>query len=423
MKDNRIELADLSFLAFGEKDNLDNLPDQRLAPGVDRKTLPHILAAQKRLENLWAYGTDYCQDTIYVAKEENKLLHLDLDLTGECKLKCFYCDRTPDRYSDVPNRVELTTEERKDIILQAHRLGATTVEFPGAGEPMIDPGFWEIVEYIHSLGMTTVLFTSGYHLDAASVDRLYSLGVTVFLKYNNIDTAVQDRMVGVRGYGMKARNAMNLLLDRGFNKSVPTRLAIDVVVTPKYHDLEDVANLFRWCRDNNVHNYIMTLIPEGMADHKSLLLEKERANDLIEMMRKIDEEEYGLNYSPSRPMGGGYRCRQVNCGLFVNLFGEVYDCNGLARLIGHLRRDSLEEIWCSSYATKIRVPDQNGFCLVRERQWQGRDVSAMNRKTEEYERWRSRNGDDVVVERAKDEVGIGCVELNRKGATIKSKDV
>jgi len=393
-------------------------PNERLASGADRRNLAHIKAGRKRLENLWARGTDYCQDTIRTARASNKIIHLDIDLTGECKLKCFYCDRTPDRHNDVPNRIELTTEERKGIILNAHELGATTVEFPGAGEPMIDHGFWEIVEYIHSLNMVTVLFTSGHHLDADSVDRLYNLGATVFLKYNNIDTNIQDKMVGVKGYGVRARTAMNLLLARGFNKTIPTRLAIDVVVTPKYHNIDDVANLFRWCRDNNVHNYIMTLIPEGMADHKSLLLEKERANALIETMRQIDDDEHDLHYSPSRPMGGGYRCRQVNCGLFVNLFGEVYDCNGLARLIGHVRHNSLREIWESTYAESVRDSDQNGFCLVRERQWQGRDMSAMSRKTEEYDRWKKRNGEDVVVERAKEAIGANRVELARTGAVV-----
>lgn len=403
-------------------DRFKHLPSASIGEAMDRKSLPHIVSAQERLENLWAKGTDYCKDTIRRARENNRLLHLDLDLTGECKLKCFYCDRTPDRFSDVPNRVELTTEERKAIISEARALGATTVEFPGAGEPMIDEGFWDIVEHIHSLGMTTVLFTSGYHIDSFSAARLNELGVTIFLKYNNIDTAVQDRMVGVKGYGDKARNAMQLLLAEGFNNSIPTRLAIDVVVTPKYHDLDGVADLFRWCRDNNVHNYIMTLIPEGMADHASLLLEKERANKLIDMMRRIDEEEYGLRYEPSRPMGGGYRCRQVNCGLFVNLFGEVYDCNGLSRLIGHLKRDTLSTVWSATYAEDIRKPDQDGFCLVRERQWQGRDLSAMNRKIEEYDAWQTRHGVDEVVERAKEQIGFGKVEIARKGAKLMEAD-
>lgn len=371
-----------------------------------RRSLAHVLSATERFENLWAAGTDYCPQVIQAARTQNRLLHLDLDLTGECMLKCFYCDRTPDRYNEVRGRIELTTSERKNVILQAHNLGAAAVEFPGAGEPMIDPGFWEIAEYIHSLGMITVVFTSGYHLDAAAARRLYNLGATVFLKYSNLGIAIQDKMVGVRGYGSRARDAMSHLLRCGFNKHIPTRLAIDVVVTPKFHDLEDISTLFLWARDNNIHSYIMTLIPEGMGDRASLLLEKERADMLIEKLCRLDEEEYGLRYVPCRPMGGGYRCRQVNCGLFVNLFGEVYDCNGLSRLLGHLRFDTLEDVWNSTFARSIRAPEQDGFCLVRERQWQGRSLSAMRRKIDDYEQWRLLHGDDAIVEKAKEAVGI-----------------
>ncbi len=389
---------------------------------VDRMNLPHIVGARKRIEDLWAKGTDYCVETVRVAREHNKMLHLDMDFTGECQLKCFYCDRTPDRYSSVPNRVELTTEQRKDLIRQAKALGATTIEFPGAGEPMIDPGFWEVLECIHDLGMTSVVFTSGYHLDKGAIDRLYELGTTIFIKHNSEDTATQDRMVGVKGYGEIANAALKMLIERGFTKTVPTRVAIDMVVTPQFQNLEDIGNIFRWCRDNNVHNYIMTLIPEGMADQKQVLFEKNRANELIEYMAKIDREEYGLDYVPSRPMGGGYRCRQVNVGLFVNLFGEVYDCNGLGRLMGHTRRDTLADIWNSKFANAVRAPDQDGFCLLRERQWQGIDLSAMDRKTAQYKGWRENHGADAAVENALHEVEN--IELGRRGArTVRAEDL
>jgi MoaA/NifB/PqqE/SkfB family radical SAM enzyme len=383
----------------------------------DRRSLPHIVAARERIEDLWAAGTDYCEATVAEAQAHNRMLHLDLDFTGECKLSCFYCDRTPDRYSNVPDRVELTTEERKDIIRQAKELGATTIEFPGAGEPMIDPGFWDVIEFIHGNGMIPVIFTSGYHLTRARIDRLYENGATIFIKHNSEDDAVQDKMVGMKGYGQIATRALHMLVERGFNKTIPTRMAVDVVVTPKFQELETVARIFRWCRDNNVHNYIMTLIPEGMADHKTVLFEKQRADELVEFMHTIDRDEYGLDYVPSRPMGGGYRCRQVNVGLFVNLFGEVYDCNGLGRLMGHLRVDRLAEIWNSRFAHLVRGPRQDGFCLLRERQWQGVDLSPMDRKTEQYKRWRERNGDDPVVQRAL--IRVGDIDFKRKGARVK----
>ncbi|WP_084788863.1 radical SAM/SPASM domain-containing protein [Bradyrhizobium sp. Cp5.3] len=364
--------------------------------------LPHILAAQKRIENLWAAGTDYRRDIVEDACLHNRMLHLDIDLTGECKLKCFYCDRTSDRYSDLPNRVELHTAERLDLIAQAHALGAITVEFPGAGEPMVDRDFWQIVETVHRHGMTPVVFTSGYHLDGAGVERLFQLGATVFIKHNSQDVAVQDKMAGVRGYGAKSNAALQMLLERGFNQSIPTRVAIDAVVTPQFNETEhfaEIGALHRWCRLNNVHNYIVPLIPEGRADRSSMLIERVCADRINDTIRKIDEQEFGLAYQPSRPMTGGYRCRQVNVGLFVNLFGEVYDCNGLGRFLGHIKCDSLRTIWNAKFARHIRSPEQDGFCLLRERVWDAVGSSGLERKLEFYRHFESIHGEDEVVKR------------------------
>jgi MoaA/NifB/PqqE/SkfB family radical SAM enzyme len=378
--------------------------------------LPHIVAAQKRLENLWAAGTDYSVDIVSDARNHNRMLHLDLDLTGECKLNCFYCDRTPDRYNEVPNRIELTTAQRLGVIQQAHALGATTVEFPGAGEPMIDPGFWDVFEYIHELGMIPVLFTSGFHLDRDALKRLYALGATIFLKHNSDDLTVQDKMVGLPGYGQRASDALRMMLEMGFNSTVPTRMAIDMVVTPQFNESDnfsEVVSIHRWCRQNNVHNYIVTLIPEGRADRSAMLLERERANRMLDAVRRVDEQEFGLSYKPIRPMAGGYRCRQVNVGLFVNLFGEVYDCNGLGRLLGHLRINSLEEIWNSKFAKHVRGPLQDGFCALRERFWDT-DSKGMQRKIDDYRRFEKIHGEDPVVTRAIDRVH----STSRNGAEL-----
>ncbi|WP_186646206.1 radical SAM/SPASM domain-containing protein [Fluviispira vulneris] len=367
--------------------------------------MKHIQEAKNQIEMLWAKGTNYSSDVVQNAKKSNRLLHLDMDLTGECKLKCFYCDRTPDRFNNIPNRIELTTDERINLINQAKELGAETVEFPGAGEPMIDPGFWSIIEHIKSIDMTSVVFTSGYHIDDKNIDRLYENNATIFLKYNHRNHDVQDRMVRVKGYGKKSENALHLLIERGFNRTIPTRMAIDMVVTPSYIDIEEVSDIFRWCRDNNIHSYISTLIPEGLADTKSKILEREKSSHLLKTLAEIDRKEYGLEYKISFPLAGGYRCRQVNVGLFVNLFGEVYDCNGLGRFLGHIKKNSLSEIWNSKFAKKVREPNQNGFCVLRERVWDGVESKGIERKLEEYYNFKLKYGSDEILEKGLDFTG------------------
>ncbi|MFC4770231.1 radical SAM protein [Effusibacillus consociatus] len=359
-------------------------------------TTEHLERAKEKIEVLWAKGVDFSREEVASAKEQNRMLLLDMDFTSDCQLHCYYCDRTPDRFQQG-NREMLTTEDRKNLILQAKELGARTVEFPGSGEPMIDEGFWEVIEFVHLNGMTPVIFTSGWHLDDSAIDRLYDLGATIFLKYNSTNPEINDDIVMVKGYGEYVDKVLKKLVAKGLSGSVPTRLAIDLVMTPRNEDLEDVANIFRWCRENNVHNYISTLIPEGIADRKSKLFEKNRAYSFVKHLAKIDQEEFGLQYEPVLPMAGGYRCRQVNVGLFVNLYGEVYDCNGLGRFLGHIRVNSLKDIWNSRYARHVRDKEQDGHCAVRERVWDETQLKGFDRKLEDYYLWEKVNGSDPIL--------------------------
>lgn len=350
-------------------------------PETGARRRDHLERAAVRQEDLWLRGTDYSREDVRQAMEADQMLHLDMDFTNDCDINCFYCDRTVDRFDEAKKR-QLTTEKRKELITAAKQLGATTIEFPGAGEPMIDPGFWEVIESIHQHGLTPVIFTNGSQIDDAAAQRLYDLGASVFLKYSTFDGKVNDRLVGKRGYTASARDALDRLLRLGFNDPVPTRLAIDMIVM-KRHTLESIGEVHRWCRDNNIHHYISTLIPEGLADKHVRQKEKDRSDEILEYVRRIDADEFGLVYEPSRPMAGGYRCRQVNIGLFVNIYGQVYDCNGLGRPLGNVFEQSLADVWSSKLAKRVRRPEQDGFCLVRERVWNGTTKHGIERKLDD----------------------------------------
>lgn len=357
----------------------------------------HLEMAKNGIEILWAKGVDFTIKEVIDARKNNKLLLLDMDFTSNCDLHCYYCDRTPDRFLKEENKKQLTTEMRKNLILQAKKLGARTIEFPGSGEPMLDEGFWEIIEFIDKNEMTPVVFTSGYHLNQSTVDKLYKHNVTLFLKYNSRNPQIQDKIVGVEGYGDHVNNVLEMLIEKGFNKQVPTRLAIDMVISPKNNDMSEIEDIFRWCRKNNVHSYISTLIPEGLADKKSKLFERNKALDFINRLHEIDNKEFGLNYESILPMAGGYRCRQVNIGLFVNLYGEVYDCNGLGNFLGNVYSNQLEEIWNSPYSKNIRNDFQNGYCYVRERVWDEIGLKGFDRKLAKYKEWEEKNHPDEIL--------------------------
>jgi hypothetical protein len=121
---------------------------------------------------------------------------------------------------------------------------------------------------------------------------------------------------------------------------------------------------------------------------------------------EIDIKEFGLKYDSVLPFGGGYRCRKIDTGLFVNLYGEVYDCNGLGRFLGSIWKNSLEEIWNSSFARYVRENQKDGYCVVRERFWRNANTKGMERKLEEYRAWRAKNGEDHIVAEGLKYIGV-----------------
>lgn len=92
---------------------------------------------------------------------------LHLHLTNRCNLNCPHCYmRSGNAYSD-----ELSTDEVKKLCHEFYKVGGTNVSLTG-GEPTTRPDFFEIVEYISSLGMQVSIFSNGCFWDEKKVRRL-----------------------------------------------------------------------------------------------------------------------------------------------------------------------------------------------------------------------------------------------------------
>ncbi|MED4954121.1 radical SAM protein [Paenibacillus macerans] len=325
---------------------------------------------QSKFGDTVVLGLDFSPEFVQEAMKENRMLVLDMDFTPNCNLHCFYCDRTPDRLNKSNMPKELTFEQRKKIISEAKELGICAIGIVGAGEPMLDPHFWELLTYIHEQDIIPLVYASGWEIrELKTVQRLKALNASVMLKYNSADVNVADKMTGVRGYGSHVKKVLQWLLECGFNESIPTRLGINVVATHITMDKQAFYDLFRWSRINNVYMHGQSLIPEGNANNEKITLNKEQAMELLYETARIDEDEFNIHYEVVPPIVGGFRCRKVNVGMFVNMYGEVWDCNGSGRKLGVWKEDELEKIWNSNRARRIRKPVQEGFCLIRERWW------------------------------------------------------
>lgn len=316
---------------------------------------------------------DSREEIVRESVESNRLYMLDMDFTNACNLGCPYCYRA--EYGEQSHKrldSEVGYEEALDLIGQAADLGCRSVKVVGAGEPAIDPDFLEKVGYISEKGMIPVVFTNGIQIareeDLSS--SLYQLDASVVLKVNSLRPEVQDMMVGRPGYTEERGRALDVLMGTGFNDHEPTRLGFDSVIT--IHNREEIPDLFRYCRQNNIFPIFKSFIPTGDAlKRKDWELKREEMAGLYQDIRRIDEGEFGIVHDGELPYAGGFPCNQIHYALYVDVEGNVYSCPGSRELLGNIREKGLGEIWNSERAVKIRGKPYDG-CPPREVYWRQR---------------------------------------------------
>lgn len=100
------------------------------------------------------------------AEKAGTPLSMECELTVSCNFRCPMCYAR----EDFP-KGDLTTGEWIGIFDAAAEAGVLFAVLTG-GEPLMRPDFWKIYEHLISKGIRVTLFTNGYFLDEAAVERL-----------------------------------------------------------------------------------------------------------------------------------------------------------------------------------------------------------------------------------------------------------
>ena len=318
------------------------------------------------LEKTFVRGLYYSNKEIEEAEDKDRLLNLDLDMSNICNLECIYCDKTSVGEKHCKKENELLLEEYYNIIEQAKKLGCKNLQFIGAGEPMLDPNFWKIIEYASKLEILSVIYTNGTMINEESAEKLFKLNTSIVLKYNSFHDNIQDKLVGVKGYNKKVKKALKILINFGFNKQSPPRLAIDCIATKI--NKKDVIPLFKFCRKNNISPQFSGLIPHGEALERGLVLNKAEYAKIYNEAKTYDKEN-GLKYPYQLPFLGGFQCRQIKYGLYIDVLGDVWECNAGELHLGNIRKSKLKDLWLSKKAKDFRKKWDCGNCHIREKYW------------------------------------------------------
>jgi MoaA/NifB/PqqE/SkfB family radical SAM enzyme len=355
----------------------------------------------------WAFSKERVKETLIDGTP--KLLTMDIDFGVQCSLNCPHCFRRSVNLNDI-KKSALTYDETIDLLKQAKELGLESIKFLGAGEPFENKQFLDFLIDLKKLGIIPCIFTKGHVIgDDALVKKYYGhhgiktgkqlveklkeLDVSILLGFNAFDMETQDYMVsykglcGVKNYTLKRNKALKLLVDAGFNKTNPTRLAlIAAPITEK--NIKEIYEIYTWGRRRNLYVVSCPTMVSGRGKEQKKVQEtcygKEKfEDDIIKLYTKMYiwniqnglmslkqlEEEGVSSYAGCHP------CNQASCGMYMTLKGKIIRCPGRddeqSTFCEDVRKTNLKKVWknCENYK---RAGTFNNHCPAKD----GRTIPA-----------------------------------------------
>lgn len=312
-------------------------------------------------------GYMYGAQEAHEARNLNRLLAIRLETNKSCNLRCRYCYAQSGE--DSAKIVDFNILRR--TVFEAKELGIKSVVVIGGGEPTLHPNFRELIEYIDSLGIIPMLFSNTILMTEELAEFLYEHNASVMGKLDSLNPEVQDYLAGREGASWEIRKGLENLLKAGFSKPAePGKLRMGVSFVSNKMNLEEIEEIWHFCRQNNIFPNMEILTPTGRANDEleDKLLTPEEIKEYKLRLLEIDREYYGYDWLPYTPITAS-GCLQHLYSLYINIEGNVRPC-APTKLDEHpalkpngeypynINKMSLREIYDSDLFTYVRNIDK-----------------------------------------------------------------
>jgi len=257
---------------------------------------------------------------------------IEIGLTYRCQLNCRHCGVYG---QSKTNQSELSSDEIKQIISQAHSLGVYLVVFSG-GEPLMREDIAELVEFAVQKGVITALSTNGQLLSKEVAHKLKNKGIAfINISIDSADSVVHDRYRGLTGCFDKAREAIRICVNEGIAVIISTYASEENIHNG---DLENIIKFARLSGARGVR--ILLSVPAGkwLGCSQTMLSEQDKRyiHNLLDPLYVYVE---GIRNKFTE-------CNAVTKKLFyISPYGEVQPCAFVPIHFGNIREEPLYYIW------------------------------------------------------------------------------
>lgn len=250
-------------------------------------------------------------------------LHLDLEVTTLCNLKCIMCEHS----FNPPEPMNLDVELGKKIISEFAEKGGCSIKFCYLGEPLLYQPLCELIAYAKELGVIdTMLATNGNLLTEQKVKDLVESGLDMVIV--SIDSYRPHIYEKIRVNGKLNNVIKGMVYLNKYRKNKKPKIQIQAIPIKPLNDLEINLGQFN-------------------AFWKSFA-------DVIRI------SPYCEDYHQDKDIGitPDFKCSSVWRRLTIRVDGKICICCGRRsedKVLGdYTKGDTIESIWCGKEFTRIR---------------------------------------------------------------------
>ena len=281
-------------------------------------------------------------------------LFIAWQLNSACNLDCLHC--CEEAGHSMPD--ELGSSEIMDLCRQIVELSIPYVAISG-GEPMLQPDFFKISEFLRGEGVSLKVETNGLLIDRAVARRFADLdfrSVQVSLDGARAETFEKLR---IRGKWQKVIDALEYLVEAGVNT--------EIVFVPTKFNIQETAEVIDLARRMGIYGFYtgkIMRIGRAAQNWDMLCPSDEEYEGFFKVLEEKQAEYDGLMkvyYYPYDVIEElKYRLEFPSASLLVIPNGKVKIIGPLPFICGDLRKSTLADIW-EQYKKAWRNPEVIDF--------------------------------------------------------------
>lgn len=292
----------------------------------------------------------------YSAAREETPFNVTLNLTSACNYRCLYCFQG-DVHTGEHN---LPTSVWNNFIAQCAAMGVQTLVVSG-GEPVLYPGFFDVLNKAMMCGIYCRILTNGSLLDKSTIKKLADNNIDyVHLSLPAASETIYNRVTRSTGNLSKAVSAIKELKANGIY------VKVKMVLTP--YNLCDTENTIKICADNGADElFLAPFIPTRKGEEGNMISGEDilKTAEIADTYINKHHDTIRLDYLKSDMFHWkGYeeinKCGTCKDNLTVQPNGDVGFCAPLSEMgkfiFGNIAKDNLEDIWNSPLPDEPDTP-------------------------------------------------------------------